>query len=80
MTALFFHSNDLAHLFEACYTRGVLSKFSDITGGKEVLMPFKKTKHLVFFPLPKPALFASSFTSSVSFCSSVFRGGHYRYR
>ena len=26
----------------------VLSKFSDITGGKEVLMPFKKTKHLVF--------------------------------
>lgn len=48
MTALFFHSNDLAHLFEACYTRRVLSKFSDITGGKEVLMPFKKTKHLVF--------------------------------
>ena len=44
MTALFFHSNDLAHLFEACYTRRVLSKFSDITGGKEVLMPFKKTK------------------------------------
>jgi len=26
----------------------VLSKFSDITGGKEVLMPFKKIKHLVF--------------------------------
>jgi iron complex transport system permease protein len=25
-----------------------LSKFSDITGGKEVLMPFKITKHLVF--------------------------------
>jgi len=48
VTALFFHSNDLAHLFEACYTRRVLSKFSDITGGKEVLMPFKKTKHLVF--------------------------------
>ena len=36
MTALFFHSNDLAHLFEACYTKKVLSKFSDITGGKEV--------------------------------------------
>ena len=43
-------------------------------------MPFKKTKHLVFSPLPKPALFVASFTSSVSFCSSVFRGGHYRYR